>query len=91
MSVVEGNSHNLIVKIPNRGRSPAQSAYAVSLKEPSVMNSRASSSVPLDKHDRFDRNFKEKSDGYRHNVTSDVNNESWQSNDFKDVLTGSDE
>lgn len=91
MSVVEGNSHKLIVKIPNRGRSPAQSAYAVSLKEPSVMNSRASSSVPLDKHDRFDRSFKEKSDGYRHNVTSDVNNESWQSNDFKDVLTGSDE
>ncbi|KAK9198000.1 hypothetical protein WN944_013183 [Citrus x changshan-huyou] len=62
MSVVEGNSHKLIVKIPNRGRSPAQSAYAVSLKEPSVMNSRASSSVPLDKHDRFDRSFKEKSD-----------------------------
>ncbi|KAH9776042.1 protein SUO [Citrus sinensis] len=62
MSVVEGNSHKLIVKIPNQGRSPAQSAYAVSLKEPSVMNSRASSPVPLDKHDRFDRNFKEKSD-----------------------------
>ncbi|KAJ0049375.1 hypothetical protein Pint_15391 [Pistacia integerrima] len=89
--IVEGNSHKLIVKIPNRGRSPAQSACAASFEEPSVMNSRASSPVLLDKHDEFDRNLKEKSDGYRPNIPSDLNNESWQSNDFKDVLTGSDE
>ncbi|XP_044479675.1 uncharacterized protein LOC123206510 [Mangifera indica] len=91
MPMVEGNSHKLIVKIPNHGRSPAQSACAASFDEPSVMNSRASSPVLLDKHDQFDCNLKEKSDGYRSNIPSDVNNESWQSNDFKDVLTGSDE
>ncbi|KDP31137.1 hypothetical protein JCGZ_11513 [Jatropha curcas] len=87
----EGNNHKLIVKIPNRGRSPAQSASGGSLEDPSVMNSRASSPVLSEKHDQFDRNLKEKSDAYRSNVISDVNNESWQSNDFKEVLTGSDE
>uniref|UniRef100_A0A5B7BCY6 Uncharacterized protein n=1 Tax=Davidia involucrata TaxID=16924 RepID=A0A5B7BCY6_DAVIN len=55
------------------------------------MNSRASSPVHSEKHDQFDRNSKEKSDAYRANITSDVNTESWQSNDFKDVLTGFDE
>ncbi|KAI5389829.1 hypothetical protein KIW84_075222 [Lathyrus oleraceus] len=40
--------------------------------------------VLSEKHDQFDHDLKEKS-GY------DVNSESWQSNDFKDVLTVSDE
>ncbi|XP_015882642.3 uncharacterized protein LOC107418459 [Ziziphus jujuba] len=83
----ESNSHKFIVKIPNRGRSPAQSVSGGSFEEPSIMNSRASSPVLSEKHDQFDRNLKEKSAA----VTSDVNAESWQSNDFKDVLTGSDE
>ncbi|GMJ06706.1 'shuttle' in chinese [Hibiscus trionum] len=87
----DGNSHKFIVKIPNRGRSPAQSASGGSLEEHSVMNSRASSPVLSEKHEQLDRNVKEKSDSYRANVISDVNTESWQSNDFKDVLTGSDE
>ncbi|KAF2282899.1 hypothetical protein GH714_043319 [Hevea brasiliensis] len=87
----EGNNHKLIVKIPNRGRSPAQSASGGSFEDPSVMNSRASSPVFSEKHDQFDRNLKEKNDAYRANILSDVNNESWQSNDFKEVLTGSDE
>ncbi|XP_044481211.1 uncharacterized protein LOC123207801 isoform X1 [Mangifera indica] len=91
MPIVEGISHKFIVKIPNRGRSPAQSACATSFEEPSVMNSRASSPVLLDKHDQFDHNSKEKGDGFQPNIPSDLNNESWQSNDFKDVLTGSDE
>ncbi|XVF50283.1 hypothetical protein PTKIN_Ptkin04bG0083800 [Pterospermum kingtungense] len=87
----EGNSHKFIVKIPNRGRSPAQSASGGSLEDHSVMNSRASSPVLSEKHEQIDRNMKDKSDTLRANVITDVNNESWQSNDFKDVLTGSDE
>ncbi|XWS51007.1 hypothetical protein CRYUN_Cryun12cG0139600 [Craigia yunnanensis] len=89
--MVEGNSHKFIVKIPNRGRSPAQSASGGSLEDHTVMNSRASSPVLSEKHEQLDRNMKEKSDTYRVNVITDVNTESWQSNDFKDVLTGSDE
>ncbi|XVF12130.1 hypothetical protein REPUB_Repub08aG0088100 [Reevesia pubescens] len=89
--IAEGNSHKFIVKIPNRGKSPAQSASGGSLEDHPVMNSRASSPVLSEKHDQFDRNMKEKSDSYRANVISDVNTESWQSNDFKDVLTGSDD
>lgn len=90
VSMGEGNSHKLIVKIPNRGRSPAQSVSGGSFEDPSVMNSRASSPVLSEKHDQFDRNLKEKGDTYQSNVMSDVNAESWQRNDFKDV-TGSDE
>ncbi|XP_038995330.1 mucin-19-like isoform X2 [Hibiscus syriacus] len=89
--MVESNSHKFTVKIPNRGRSPAQSASGGSLEDHSVMNSRASSPVLSEKHEQLDCNMKEKSDSYRANVISDVNTESWQSNDFKDVLTGSDE
>ena len=89
--VNEGNGHKLIVKIPNRVRSPAQSASGASFEDPSLLHSRASSPVLSEKHDQFDRSLKEKSDAYRGNITSDVKTESWQSNDFKDVLTGSDE
>ncbi|XP_050257136.1 uncharacterized protein LOC126702478 [Quercus robur] len=88
---IEGNSQKLIVKISNRSRSPAQSASGGSIEDPSIMNSRASSPVLSEKHDQFDRTLKEKSDTCRANITSDVNTESWQSNDLKDVLTGSDE
>ncbi|CAL5441242.1 unnamed protein product [Camellia sinensis] len=87
--VVEGNTHKLIVKIPNRGRSPAQTASGGSVDDPSNMNSRASSPVS-EKRDQSGLNSKEKSDPNRAN-TSDVNTESWQSNDFKEMLTGSDE
>ncbi|XP_039057981.1 uncharacterized protein LOC120201435 isoform X2 [Hibiscus syriacus] len=89
--MAESNSHKFTVKIPNRGRSPAQSASGGSLEDHSVMNSQASSPVLSEKHEQLDRNMKEKSDSYRANVISDVNTESWQSNDFKDVPTGSDE
>ncbi|KAE8689801.1 hypothetical protein F3Y22_tig00110931pilonHSYRG00114 [Hibiscus syriacus] len=89
--MVESNSHRFTLKILNRGRSPAQSASGGSLEDHSVMNSRASSPVLSEKHEQLDHNMKEKSDSYRANVISDVNTESWQSNDFKDVLTGSDE
>ncbi|CAL5203349.1 unnamed protein product [Lathyrus oleraceus] len=87
----EGNTPKLIVKIPNQGRSPAQRASAGSFDEPTIMNGRVASPVLSEKHDQFDHGLKEKSDFYRANIGSDVNTESWQSNDFKDVLTGSDE
>ncbi|KAL6183226.1 hypothetical protein ACLB2K_044637 [Fragaria x ananassa] len=86
---VEGSK--LIVKIPNRGRSPAQSGSGGSFEDLSNMNSRASSPMHSEKHDELDCTLKEKVDVYRATGTSDVNTESWQSNDFKDVLTGSDE
>ncbi|XP_022736747.1 mucin-19-like isoform X2 [Durio zibethinus] len=88
--MAEGNGHKFIVKIPNQGRSPAQSASGGSLEDHSVMNSRASSPVLSEKHEQLDCNMK-KSDTCRANIIADVNTESWQSNDFKDVLTGSDE
>ncbi|KAG7951748.1 hypothetical protein I3843_12G024300 [Carya illinoinensis] len=87
--IMEGNSHKLTVKIPNRVRSPAQSASGALFEDPSMVNSRASSPVLSEKQDQFEHNLKEKSDGYRANNTSDVNTDSWQSNDFKDALTGS--
>ncbi|KAM6569883.1 hypothetical protein CsatB_017868 [Cannabis sativa] len=89
-TIVDGNTHKLIVKIPNRGRSPAQSSGG-SFEDPSIRSSRASSPVISEKPDEFDPDFKDKTDAYRANVASDVNAESWQSNDFKDVLTASDE
>ncbi|KAJ8753527.1 hypothetical protein K2173_022768 [Erythroxylum novogranatense] len=85
----EGNSAKLVFKISSRGRSPAQSASGGSFEDHMVMNSRASSPVLPDRHDQSDG--KEKIDAYRATITSDVNTESWQSNDFKEVLTGSDE
>lgn len=89
-TTTEGSSHKLIVKIPNRGRSPAQSSGG-SYEDPSIMSSRASSPVISEKRDQFDHSLKEKTDAYRATIASDVNAESWQSNDFKDVLTASDE
>nr|XP_027125462.1 uncharacterized protein LOC113741986 isoform X1 [Coffea arabica] len=89
-SVVDGATPKLIVKLPNRGRSPAQSVSGGSFEDPSIMSSRASSPVVSDKHEPSERT-KEKADAGRANVISDVNAESWQSNDFKDLHTGSDE
>ncbi|KAJ8747996.1 hypothetical protein K2173_012984 [Erythroxylum novogranatense] len=89
--MAEVNSPKIVVKIPNQGCSPAQSASGGYLEEPSVMNSRASSPALSDKHDQFDHNLKEKIEAYKAAVIPDVNTESWQSNDLKEVLAGSDE
>ncbi|PSR96685.1 BAH and coiled-coil domain-containing protein [Actinidia chinensis var. chinensis] len=80
--LAEGNSHKLIVKIPNRGRSLAQSDSGGSVEDPSIMTSRASSPVLSDKLDQYDRHSKDKSDANRVNTIFDVNTESWQSNDL---------
>ncbi|TXG64746.1 hypothetical protein EZV62_011740 [Acer yangbiense] len=88
--VVEGSNHKLIVKITNRGRSPAQNVNGGSFEDPSLTNSRASSPVFSDKQDQSDRNTKEKSDSFRANM-SNVNTESWQFNDIKDAVAGTGE
>ncbi|KAK9107986.1 hypothetical protein Syun_023997 [Stephania yunnanensis] len=80
-----GNSHRLIVRLPNPGRSPARSAN--SFDDPSVMVSRASSPGISEKHDR---KVKGKIDPSRPNI-AEVNTESWQSNDVKEGFTGSEE
>ncbi|KAI3464056.1 hypothetical protein Pfo_020719 [Paulownia fortunei] len=85
--ISEGSSHKLIVKIPNRVRSPAQGVSGGSLEDSTFMSSRASSPVLLNKHEQSDHASKDKSDTYRCNVASDMN--SWQNNDPKDILTGS--
>ncbi|GAB2289530.1 hypothetical protein Dimus_023840 [Dionaea muscipula] len=85
----EANNHKLIVKIPNRGRSPAQSNVGGSVEDPIFTSSRASSPVHSEKHDQSGHILKDNIDAYRTIITSDMNTESWQSNDLKDV--GSDE
>ncbi|MBA0747125.1 hypothetical protein Gogos_009585, partial [Gossypium gossypioides] len=89
--IVEGNCNKFIVKIPNRGRGPARSVSGGFLEDQLVTNSRASSPLLSEKQEQFKHNMKEKSGTYQENVITDVNNESWQSNDVKDLLTGSDE
>ncbi|EPS64442.1 hypothetical protein M569_10338, partial [Genlisea aurea] len=51
LDVNEGSSHKLIVKIPNRVRSPAQGVTAGPQEESTYTNSRVSSPAPLDKHE----------------------------------------
>ncbi|KAI3454532.1 hypothetical protein Pfo_011195 [Paulownia fortunei] len=89
--IVEAGNHKLIVKIPNRVRSPTQGVSGVYLEDPSIMSSQASSPVLSDKLEQFDNNSKEKSDAYLCNATSDMNANSCQTNDKKDILTGSDD
>ncbi|EOA23390.1 hypothetical protein CARUB_v10016566mg [Capsella rubella] len=89
--LTEGCSNKLIVKLPNRGRSPAQSVSGGSLEDPAPVNSRASSPVHAVKQELCDNNVREKNHSCRANVTSVLNAESWQSNELKDILTGSQE
>ncbi|XP_010555767.2 PREDICTED: uncharacterized protein LOC104825176 [Tarenaya hassleriana] len=84
----EGNAHKLIVKIPNRGRSPAQTTGTTSAEDAAVVNSRSSSPVLSEKNDQVDQNLKETTDMHRTIISSDLH-ESWQSNDSKDAQAGS--
>ncbi|XP_057772580.1 uncharacterized protein LOC130992102 isoform X2 [Salvia miltiorrhiza] len=81
----EGSSHKLIVKIPNRIRSPAQGVNGGSLEDPTVMSSRASS--PVLKHEQHDDPSKGKNDLYQCNAVAKM--KACQNNDPKDTLTGS--
>ncbi|KDO69742.1 hypothetical protein CISIN_1g000335mg [Citrus sinensis] len=89
--VVEGANPKIIVKIPNRGRSPAQNSSGGSVEDTSVTNSRASSPVLPEKQNQFDRNFKEKNDALRADISSNMNSEPWQSNVNKDAAACPDE
>ncbi|KAG1327002.1 hypothetical protein COCNU_01G009360 [Cocos nucifera] len=86
-----GNSHRLIVRLPNPGRSPVRSGSGGSFEDPSVTGSRASSPGAPDKHEHNDRKMKLRSDTCRSHITTDANTESWQSNDVKEGVVGSEE
>uniref|UniRef100_A0A0E0K537 TFIIS N-terminal domain-containing protein n=1 Tax=Oryza punctata TaxID=4537 RepID=A0A0E0K537_ORYPU len=77
-----GNSHRLIVRFPNPGRSPARSASGGSFEDPSFTGSRASSPV-ADKHEQSDRRVKMKTENSSPHLGNDTNAESWHSNDVK--------
>ncbi|KAI3454533.1 hypothetical protein Pfo_011196 [Paulownia fortunei] len=87
--VLEGpiiEAGKLIVKIPNRVRSPTHGVSGVYLEDPSSTSRQASSPVLSDKLEQFDNNSKEKSDVYRFDATSDMNVDSSQTNDRKDIM-----
>ncbi|KAG8378967.1 hypothetical protein BUALT_Bualt07G0039500 [Buddleja alternifolia] len=89
-SITDGSSHKLIVKIPNRVRSPAQGVGGGSLEDSTYPSSRVSSSPGLsDKHEHFERTSEDKSDTYRCNAASEMNVESCKNNGSKDLLKGS--
>ncbi|ESQ31627.1 hypothetical protein EUTSA_v10003516mg [Eutrema salsugineum] len=90
--MAEGCSNKLIVKLPKRGRSPAQSVSGGSFEDPAAGNSRAPSPVPSEKYDQLDRNVKEMNDTSRaNNFSPDANTESSQNNNLKNLSTVSDE
>ncbi|CAH2064934.1 unnamed protein product [Thlaspi arvense] len=89
--LTEGCSNKLIVKLPKRGRSPPQSVSGGSFEDHAPVNSRASSPVHAVKQELCDNNVREKIHSSRANVSSVLNAESWQSNEFKDVMTRSNE
>ncbi|GFP79942.1 probable mediator of RNA polymerase ii transcription subunit 26c [Phtheirospermum japonicum] len=85
--ISEATSHKLVVKIPNRIRSPAQGVSGGSLEDPTSMSNLASSPVHLNKHEQSDHASKNKSDASRRDIATGMN--LWQNNDPKNVLTGS--
>ncbi|KAK1269185.1 hypothetical protein QJS04_geneDACA006818 [Acorus gramineus] len=86
------NSHRLIVRLPNPGRSPARcGSSGGSFEDPSAMGSRASSPGVPEKHDQIDLKNKVKGDACQANIAADVNAESWQSNEVKGGLACPDE
>ncbi|XP_057785628.1 uncharacterized protein LOC131003164 [Salvia miltiorrhiza] len=87
--VLEAGNPKLIVKIPNRSRSPSQGVSGVSPEDPSVLSTQTSQPGLSDKHDQFDNNSRAKNDALRCNVSPDANVESCQVNCRKDIVTGS--
>lgn len=82
----EGN-HRLIVKIPNRVKSPAQGVNGRSLGDPTLMSSRASSPVLLSKSKQSDPDSKDKSD--THHCIVDSSMGARENNDSKVELAES--
>ncbi|KQK01967.1 uncharacterized protein LOC100824814 isoform X2 [Brachypodium distachyon] len=84
------NSHRLIVRFPNPGRSPGRSTIGASCEDPSISGSRASSPVLADKHEQNDRRVKMKTEHSRPHLGSDANAEPARSNHIEGA-TGSEE
>ncbi|THU57674.1 hypothetical protein C4D60_Mb03t06000 [Musa balbisiana] len=84
-----GNNSRLIVRLPNPGRSPGHSATGCSSEDPLVMGSRSSSPGISDKQDHNDQRVKRRSDVACSHISSDAKSESWQGNDVKEGLVGS--
>ncbi|CAA2956596.1 BAH domain-containing Med26 domain-containing [Olea europaea subsp. europaea] len=78
------NSEKVLEACP----APVQSAHIASSEDPSIMSSRASP-VQSEKDNQIYGNLKEMRDAHLSN--SDLNMESWQSNESKEVMNGSDE
>ncbi|KAL6509609.1 hypothetical protein OROGR_022919 [Orobanche gracilis] len=85
--IIEGNNHKLIVKIPNRTRSPVQGISGGPLDDPAIISTRVSSPMLFNKHEQSDHASKDKSDASRPIVATDMN--AWQNNDPKDLLSAS--
>ncbi|KAM0936490.1 putative transcription regulator IWS1 family [Dioscorea sansibarensis] len=86
-----GNSHRLIVRLPNPGRSPARSASGGSFEDPSTTGSRGSSPGVADKIDHIDRTMKVNGDTCQGNISAYAHTDPWQSVDSKEGLAISDE
>jgi len=85
------NSHRLIVKFPNPGRTPAPCPSSGTIEDMVIPASRGSSPIISDKHDANDARTKMKIDGCHANSVLEVNTESWQSNEVKDGFTEGDD
>ncbi|KAL9170770.1 hypothetical protein ABFS82_04G168100 [Erythranthe guttata] len=85
----EGSSHKLIVKIPNRARSPAQGGSGGYFEEPTFTSSRASSPAVVNKHEQSDNVSKDRSCAYRFNVGADMN--ACRNSDSKEVFVKSED
>lgn len=85
------NSHRLIVKLPNPGRTPAPSPSSGTVEDMVIPASRGSSPNISDKHDASDARPKAKIDVCHANSVLEVNTESWQSNEVKDGFTEGDD
>ncbi|GAB2240729.1 hypothetical protein Droror1_Dr00021247 [Drosera rotundifolia] len=86
-SAAEGNNHKLIVKIPNRGRSPAQSVVGGSMDDPTCTSSRVSSPAHSEKNEHLGQAVKDNVDAFRTAIASEINTESWQINDLRDAVS----
>ncbi|KAK9669398.1 hypothetical protein RND81_13G126900 [Saponaria officinalis] len=84
---VADSNNKLIVKISNRGRSPAQNVNGVPLEDPLLKNSRAPSPAAPEKHVQSERSSTEKIDGHLNNEKPGLNTESWHNNNIKGGVT----
>ncbi|OAY66643.1 hypothetical protein ACMD2_12187 [Ananas comosus] len=83
----QGNSHRLIVRLPNPGRSPVRSATGSAFEDPSITGSRMAS--PGNEHS--DQKMKQRGDSSRSQGHTEVNTESSLSRDAKEGPAGSEE